>query len=586
MTKVFLGVVNMSISAGWMILAVIVFRRLLKEAPKWLNVTLWGLAGIRLAFPFSIESMFSLIPSSETISPEIMQAPMPAVNTGIPALNQAVNPIISTSLAPAPGESVNPLQVWVSVAAFIWAVGMAFLFFYTVISYWRLRRRVATAVPWRGNIYQCDRVDSPFVLGILRPRIYLSFYLEELDKRAIIAHERAHIRRRDHWWKPLGFLLLTVHWFNPLVWIAYMLFCRDIELACDEKVIRGLDNEQRADYSQALLSCSAGRKRITACPLAFGENGVKERVRSVLNYRKPTFWIIAVAVFACAVIALCFLTDPAGSGRQPADGEQDSTGVGRESDAGNQEEMEFKELTVWEDADLDLDGETEIICVREIMEGEAYELKVVKKDGTLLWSREAGTAHTGRGAFLLYQDGGKDYLVEYFPTMYQGIGSYTCTQLLLEGGLETEENQWTAEFQLPVQEMDGKMRAFAEIGNMIMKDGIVLLSTVEGELVIGPVAAAEVPQLYPVSFGTDEDQAATDDSTASGQELSADGLPGTTLFGDGQPLNFLFASGAGAWGTTLTLYPDGSFEGVYEDGEAVAAPEYPRGICYICRFSG
>lgn len=215
MTKVFLGVVNMSISAGWMILAVIVFRWILGKAPKWLNVALWGLAGIRLAFPFSIESMFSLIPSSETISPEIMQAPMPTVNTGIPVLNQAVNPVISTSLAPAPGESVNPLQVGASVAACIWAVGMAFLFLYTVISYWRLRRRVAAAVPRRGNIYQCDRVDSPFVLGILRPRIYLPFNLEEQDKRAIIAHERAHIRRRDHWWKPLGFLLLTVHWFNP-----------------------------------------------------------------------------------------------------------------------------------------------------------------------------------------------------------------------------------------------------------------------------------------------------------------------------------------------------------------------------------
>lgn len=188
---------------------------------------------------------------------------------------------------------------------------MTILFIYTAISYRRLRRRVAAAVPRTfqlnlpgygqlQNIYLCERIDSPFVLGIIRPRIYLPFCLEERDAFSIIAHEQAHIRRRDHWWKPLGFLLLTVHWFNPLVWIAYVLLCRDIELACDEKVIRKPEHDQRADYSQALLSCNVGRKGITACPLAFGEAGVKERVRSVLKYRKPAFWIIAAAVTVCA----------------------------------------------------------------------------------------------------------------------------------------------------------------------------------------------------------------------------------------------------------------------------------------------
>ncbi len=323
MTNLFLSFVNRSISAGWLILAVILLRRFLKRTPKWLNVALWGLAGIRLAFPISIESIFSLIPSSETISPEIMQTSEPMVNTGIPALNQAVNPVISASFAPSPTDSANPLQIWIPVCSMLWIGGMVCLLSYAVISYWRLRGRVAEAVPVGENIYQCERVDSPFVLGIIRPRIYLPFGLcgqtgqvgaeALLPLSAMIAHEQAHIRRRDHWWKPLGFLLLTLYWFHPLVWIAYILLCRDIELACDEKVIRELDNGQRADYSQALLACSVSRKGISACPLAFGEAGVKERVKSVLNYRRPAFWLIAVAVAVCGAVALCFLTDPAGS---------------------------------------------------------------------------------------------------------------------------------------------------------------------------------------------------------------------------------------------------------------------------------
>lgn len=276
-----------------------------------------------LAFPISIESIFSLIPSSETISPEIMQTSEPMVNTGIPALNQAVNPVISASFAPSPTDSANPLQIWIPVCSILWIGGMVCLLSYAVISYWRLRGRVAEAVPVGENIYQCERVDSPFVLGIIRPRIYLPFGLcgqtgqvgaEALwPLSAMIAHEQAHIRRRDHWWKPLGFLLLTLYWFHPLVWIAYILLCRDIELACDEKGIRELDNGQRADYSQALLACSVSRKGISVCPLAFGEAGVKERVKSVLNYRRPAFWLIAVAVAVCGAVALCFLTDPAGS---------------------------------------------------------------------------------------------------------------------------------------------------------------------------------------------------------------------------------------------------------------------------------
>ena len=311
MSDLFLKIINMSISAGWIVLAVLLLRFALKKAPKWVNVLLWAIVAVRLICPFSIESALSLIPSTETISPGIMMEQTPAIQTGVPAINSVVNPVIGQSFAPTPGASANPLQIWIPILAIIWAVGIAALLIYAAVSYWRLRRKVSEAVILRDNIFQSENVASPFVLGIIKPRIYLPYHIEEQDLTHVVAHEQAHIKRRDHWWKPLGFLLLTIHWFNPLMWLAYVLLCRDIELACDEKVIKDLGNEQRANYTQALVSCSVNRRMIAACPLAFGEVGVKDRVKSVMNYKKPAFWIVVVAIIACIVVAVCFLTNPA-----------------------------------------------------------------------------------------------------------------------------------------------------------------------------------------------------------------------------------------------------------------------------------
>lgn len=313
MSDLFLKIINMSISASWLVLAVLLLRFVLKKAPKWVNVLLWGIVAVRLAFPFSIESALSLIPSAETISPGIMMDTVPSVQTGVPAINNVINPVIGSSLAPAPGASANPLQIWIPILSIVWAVGVAALLLYTAVSYWRLRCKVSEAVILRDNIYQSENVASPFVLGIIKPKIYLPYHMDGQDLSHVVSHEQAHIRRRDHWWKPLGFLLLTIHWFNPLMWLAYVLLCRDIELACDEKVIKELDNEQRADYAQALVVCSVNRRMIAACPLAFGEVGVKDRVKSVMNYKKPAFWIIILAVIACVIVAVCFLTNPAGT---------------------------------------------------------------------------------------------------------------------------------------------------------------------------------------------------------------------------------------------------------------------------------
>jgi len=357
MNELFLKIINMSISASWLVLAVLLLRFVLKKAPKWVNVLLWGIVAVRLAFQFSIESALSLIPSAETIPPNIGMNTTPTINSGINAINNAVNPIISQSNTPMAGASVNPLQITIGIFEYIWIFGMIALALYTAISYWRLHRKVDTAVRYKDNIFQSENVKSPFVLGIIKPRIYLPFNMNGQDLEHVVAHEQAHIHRKDHWWKPLGFLLLTIHWFNPLMWLAYVLLCRDIELACDEKVIKELGNEQRADYMQALVACSVNRRMIAACPLAFGEVGVKERVKSVMNYKKPAFWVIIIAVIICVGVAACFLTNP----------KQDRYTLRIVVPAGSQEEFVYTEeevstvrnsIKIWSGDGL---GDTEVL---------------------------------------------------------------------------------------------------------------------------------------------------------------------------------------------------------------------------------
>lgn len=315
----FSNILNASIAASWMVLAVIALRFLLKNAPKWSHVALWGLVALRLLLPFSIESNLCLIPSTETVPQEILRYQGTQLQT--PAyLDVVSNPNFPSSISIPAGHSVDYVQWQMVDMTFIWLAGIAALLLYTAVSYLSLRRKLATAVILRENIFQSEHVSSPFVLGIIKPRIYLPYHMDQETLCHVIAHEQAHIRRRDHWWKPLGFLLLTIHWFNPVMWLAYVLLCRDIELACDESVIRELGHEQRADYTQALVSCSVTRRTVAACPLAFGEVGVKERVKSVMNYRKPAFWVVVLSIVACTVVAVCFLTDPAAEREFPING--------------------------------------------------------------------------------------------------------------------------------------------------------------------------------------------------------------------------------------------------------------------------
>lgn len=334
MQNVFLRVLNFGITAGYIVLAVLLLRLLFKKAPKWVHCLLWLVVGLRLLLPFSFESAVSLVPSAAPIPADIAVAAEPQVESGISAVDRVVNPVlseiasdreseaktpvdVSETAETAPARAASPLARTVALAAVIWLVGVVLMLGYGLVSYLRLRRRVAASLHLKDRIYLCDHLDTSFILGVFRPRIYLQSELSEEETRYVIEHEQAHIARRDHWWKPLGFLLLAVYWFQPLLWLAYVLLCRDIEGACDEKVIAGMDAANKKGYAETLVSCGTHRRSVMACPLAFGETAVKDRIKAVLNYRKPAFWIVIVAVLACVAAAVVFLTVP----KKPPEGE-------------------------------------------------------------------------------------------------------------------------------------------------------------------------------------------------------------------------------------------------------------------------
>lgn len=311
MTEIFLSLLNVSATATWIVLAILVLRLCLKKAPRWITCLLWGVVGLRLILPFSIESPLSLIPSAQIFPQDIAMSRDPAIYTGITALDQAVNPVIGELFAPQELASINPLQVVLPVLTAVWLVGIVVMLLCATVSSVRLYRTVRSSVYCRDNSYLCDDVDTPFILGIIKPRIFLPSGIEPEQTEAVIAHELAHLKRKDHWWKPLGYCLLTVYWYNPVFWLAYILLCRDVELACDEKVIKFMDAEAKKGYLQALADFSCNRRLIMACPLSFGEVGVKARIKAVLHYKKPTVWIVGIALIAAAVLTVCFLTDPA-----------------------------------------------------------------------------------------------------------------------------------------------------------------------------------------------------------------------------------------------------------------------------------
>ncbi len=370
MDALFLKLLNMSITAGWLVLAVLLVRPLLKKAPKTLQCGLWAVVAVRLLLPFSIESIVSLIPAAEPIPPDILYSPTPTIQSGVPLIDSAINPILSESLSPNLGDSVNPMQILTAIAANVWLLGVIAMLIYVIVSYIRVYRKVRVRLPLQPRVYECDTIPTPFIFGLFRPCIYLPSSLSSTDRTYVIAHEQAHLKRLDHIWKPLGFLLLTVYWFNPLLWVAYIVLCRDIELACDERVIRNMDKEDTAAYTEALLHCSAKQKFITACPLAFGESGVKARIKNALHYKKPAFWLILTAIAVCIAVAVCFLTNPLSPKNY--------------DDASSGSELEGVSISV---QSLDLFGEPPSITIRwqndtakELLYGESFRLYRIEND--------------------------------------------------------------------------------------------------------------------------------------------------------------------------------------------------------------
>lgn len=295
----------LSIDASILTAIIIIYRLVFKKAPKWISCVLWGIAGLRLIIPFNLTSVFGLLPSHDIAA----DSGKLVMSTGVPSIDSTVNYVAgavaytpaANPVSEAPVQHGNPLF-------FIWLAGFAAMLVFAAVSYLKIYKKVRASVKLRDNIFICDDIATPFILGIFRPKIYLPSGLDETKRENILAHEKAHLTRKDNLWKPLGFLLLSVYWFNPVLWAAYILLCRDIELACDEKVIRNMGKAEIADYSQVLLDCSKPRRMVTVCPLAFGEVGVKQRIKSALNYKKPAFWIILVAVLAGIAVAVCFGT--------------------------------------------------------------------------------------------------------------------------------------------------------------------------------------------------------------------------------------------------------------------------------------
>ena len=311
---------NMSINAGFVILAVLIIRTLTQKAPKFINVLLWLAVVLRLTIPFSLESVLSVIPSKEvitttaapTVSQNVTSAvteALPQVDIGVPVINETVNEYISESVINTPNAEKTFIDIML-ILGIIWAVGVAVCLMYTTVSYLRLKRNVRISLLKQDNIYYCDNIALPFILGIIRPKIYLPSDIAEEDEVYVLLHEKAHLKRKDYLWKPIGFILLSVYWFNPLVWVAYIMFCRDVELACDEKAVKGMTKKEKIEYSKSLVNCSINQKLVTVNPLTFGGISVKSRIKNILNYKKPSVWVILVVVLLSCFLLVGFMTDP------------------------------------------------------------------------------------------------------------------------------------------------------------------------------------------------------------------------------------------------------------------------------------
>ena len=823
---------NMSLTAGIAIVCVLVLRLFLKKAPKIISYALWAVVLFRLLCPFTIESGLSLFglmdaPTTNTTSgtssieyiPEnIVHTEFPEVTIPFPGVSETIN-----STLPQGQEQLaaDPLEAPVAIGTYVWLLGVMGMAVYSVISYVRLKRKLLIASPLQENIWLADEIPTPFVMGLIRPRIYLPSDTQEQQLSYIILHEQHHIKRGDHIIKALAFLALSIHWFNPLVWVAFVYANKDMEMSCDEAVVKKMGDHILADYTASLLSLATGKTIIAGMPLAFGEGDTKGRIRNLANWKKPAFWVVLMAIIACTALGISLLTNPEkddvsdhsedgyylligmegvksievsvpgrSGGVENADGsafrvgekvwleqlqgvtelrgitiiawgaegeilyefsapeyatdEQISDMVGSdpwllvpttfelagddvptdknlqsedivldkntptvakwtfspmmsatwhaafhfnvaleqyshiEASCSNgmlwnlqaegqpkEKKMRFEQgepicwipvkegenfthvaesafitftiydgeevvsrgaldivrtgeengqtfyeaqmtdtelLALWQGtdsleasvlfarngnivsySDLNHNRINERIVVREVEPDMLYELLVVE-NGTVIWSVEAGLPHVGWNTIMLYNEEGKDYLVEYQPQMYQGVGTYKCKTYSLKDGKENIKEEWSVDFELSegmLKMETPEMEQFEKEVGVLLRNCRVLLSTEQGILINQYAMATDVPQIYPVRFDPDEIWAAIDGITNK-QELTSNAIS----FPD-QPLYLMFASGVGGWGSLLTLQPDGSFTGDYRDSEmGSSASDDPNGTCYVSVFKG
>lgn len=298
-------IMDLSYAASWIVLAVVILRWLMQKAPKSQRLFMWLFVALRLVtyFHFPV-STFSVVPNLGVIPYNITESEVPGIDTGLPVVNSVVNPIIEKNFSPEPNSIVTPMQKFFDVAIVVWFIGVIAMFLYAIISFIILRIKIKEATPLKNNVMICDHIDTAFVLGIIRPKIYIPSNLNGGDMECVIAHEKAHIKRGDHIWKLIGYLLLSIYWFNPVMWLAFNLFCKDIELACDAKVLKRTTDFYKKFYSKALINCSSAKKRIVTCPLAFSENAVESRIKSILNYQKPKVLFALLGVVVCFSLSM------------------------------------------------------------------------------------------------------------------------------------------------------------------------------------------------------------------------------------------------------------------------------------------
>lgn len=634
MGAVFTKLLNMSIAASWLIVAVIILRLVLKKAPKWINCLLWGLVAIRLVCPVSFESTFSLVPSAETINSGMIRTfTEPVEDSKTPVAVRPIDlgtdgtPDLDTDGNLMANAETGAVSLWRNVVSTVWIIGFIGLWGYALIRYLLLLRTVSEAIPLhrsvaetaplsgsvgeavflngsvseavslRENVWIGDRIRSPFLSGIIRPRIYLSSSTEESQIGYILAHEQAHLKRKDHWWKLIGFVLLTVYWFNPLSWAAYILLCRDIELACDEKVIRQLGEEEKRLYSKALLSCSTQRRMVLACPPAFGEVGVKQRVKSVLNYKKPAFWAVSTSVLVCLIVAVCFLTTSPKTWQIKVTIRADEAGYFTYSD----EEISPKgnTLTLYAGEGMG-DGEIRLLPV-EVSQENAYDETFYITPGMPVKMDVEKGAWYKIGVNTMRNPSGEDmdiYLSVENVEVRIASEAPEETEDDLESSREAAENlqrylsaagQWNDVYVLePLDPVTGK------IGDTQVYRFEVRYRDTAGEVADRLVNNYAITSNYEAVYLYDPSNDVFVLQREEGQDIEPEPMeeapekapeeaePLASAF----PIEFLFASGASSSGTTLTLNQDGSFSGQHFDHENVRGDGHPNGACYICDFSG